>query len=386
MFASGSARPGATVIERVLGPCEVVVNGKPTLMFGSNNYLGLTLEPAVVAAARDAVLRIRHRHHRIADGERHAVAARGSRARVRRLVPQAARPDLQHRLSGEPVGHRRPLRRRRHHPDRQRQPREHLRRHAPDRRRRSSRFRHNSPESLRKKLERLPAGAAQPPGRRRGAVFDSRRRGAAARDRRGVPRARRVPARRRSAFARHLRSHRSGLRRGSGRPGPGRLHRRHVLEVAGGRRRRVRLGSSPSCARCISWRGPTCSRRRARRRTWRACGRRSASSASIPSFAIGCGPTSGGCARACARLGYAHRLDRVADRADFHRRGGAHDRAVAGTAASRALREPDRAARLPAGRVRAARQLLGRAHAGTNHARARHLRAGPRRRRRQLTA
>ena len=56
LFASGRARPGETVIERVLGPCEVVVNGKPTLMFGSNNYLGLTLEPSVVAAARDALL------------------------------------------------------------------------------------------------------------------------------------------------------------------------------------------------------------------------------------------------------------------------------------------------------------------------------------------
>ncbi|MEP7309087.1 MAG: pyridoxal phosphate-dependent aminotransferase family protein [Acidobacteriota bacterium] len=55
MFASGRARPGETVIDRVLGPCEVVINGKRTLMFGSNNYLGLTLEPTVVAAARDAL-------------------------------------------------------------------------------------------------------------------------------------------------------------------------------------------------------------------------------------------------------------------------------------------------------------------------------------------
>jgi 8-amino-7-oxononanoate synthase len=55
MFAPGASVPGATVIERVLGPCEVVVNGRPTLMFGSNNYLGLTLHPEVVEAAQEAL-------------------------------------------------------------------------------------------------------------------------------------------------------------------------------------------------------------------------------------------------------------------------------------------------------------------------------------------
>jgi 8-amino-7-oxononanoate synthase len=54
-FAHTTAIPGATVVERVLGPCEVAIGGRPTLMFGSNNYLGLTLHPDVVAAARDAV-------------------------------------------------------------------------------------------------------------------------------------------------------------------------------------------------------------------------------------------------------------------------------------------------------------------------------------------
>ncbi|OFV92628.1 MAG: hypothetical protein A3G76_00385 [Acidobacteria bacterium RIFCSPLOWO2_12_FULL_65_11] len=54
-FAPGFAVPGVTVIDRVLGPCEVVISGRPTLMFGSNNYLGLTLHPAVVEAARAAI-------------------------------------------------------------------------------------------------------------------------------------------------------------------------------------------------------------------------------------------------------------------------------------------------------------------------------------------
>lgn len=48
--------PGLTVIDSVLGPCEVVVQGRPTLMFGSNNYLGLTLHPDVVEAGRQALL------------------------------------------------------------------------------------------------------------------------------------------------------------------------------------------------------------------------------------------------------------------------------------------------------------------------------------------
>jgi len=54
--ANGGPTPGQTVIERVIGPCEVVVQGRPTLMFGSNNYLGLTLHPDVIDAARRAVV------------------------------------------------------------------------------------------------------------------------------------------------------------------------------------------------------------------------------------------------------------------------------------------------------------------------------------------
>src|SRR2546430_13872979 len=77
-FADGSALPGLTVVDRVLGPCEVVVRGRSTLMFGSNNYLGLTLHPDVIEAARRAVVE-------------YGTGTTGSRTANRTLARHAAR-------------------------------------------------------------------------------------------------------------------------------------------------------------------------------------------------------------------------------------------------------------------------------------------------------
>jgi 8-amino-7-oxononanoate synthase len=51
----GGATPFDTVIDQVCGPTEVIIGGRRTLMCGSNNYLGLSFHPSVVAAARDAI-------------------------------------------------------------------------------------------------------------------------------------------------------------------------------------------------------------------------------------------------------------------------------------------------------------------------------------------
>jgi 8-amino-7-oxononanoate synthase len=156
-FAQGSAMPGLTVIERVIGPCEVVVQGRPTLMFGSNNYLGLTLHPDVVEAARRAVvdygtgttgsrtangtLALHEELERELAawfGKRHAIIfSTGYQANLSIIGGLCGRGDVilidsdshasiydaTRQTASQVIG-----------------------------------FRHNSPESLRRKLERLPAG------------------------------------------------------------------------------------------------------------------------------------------------------------------------------------------------------------------------------------
>jgi 8-amino-7-oxononanoate synthase len=44
-------------VEKVMSPTEAVVNGRPTIMAGTNNYLGLTFDPTCIDAAIDALRR-----------------------------------------------------------------------------------------------------------------------------------------------------------------------------------------------------------------------------------------------------------------------------------------------------------------------------------------
>lgn len=53
--AGDGAVPFDTVIDDILSPTEVVINGRRTLMCGSNNYFGLSFHPDVIAASRDAL-------------------------------------------------------------------------------------------------------------------------------------------------------------------------------------------------------------------------------------------------------------------------------------------------------------------------------------------
>jgi 8-amino-7-oxononanoate synthase len=157
MFADASAIPGATVVERVLGPCEVAIGGRPTLMFGSNNYLGLTLHPDVVAAACDAVTQFgagttgsrtangtlamhEQLEREFAEwfGKRHAIIfSTGYQANLSIIGGLCGPADV---ILIDDDSHASIY-------DATRQTAAQV-----------VAFRHNSPESLRKKLERLPAG------------------------------------------------------------------------------------------------------------------------------------------------------------------------------------------------------------------------------------
>jgi 8-amino-7-oxononanoate synthase len=53
--AGEGAVPFDTVIEAVLSPTEVTIEGRRTLMCGSNNYFGLSFHPEVIAAATTAL-------------------------------------------------------------------------------------------------------------------------------------------------------------------------------------------------------------------------------------------------------------------------------------------------------------------------------------------
>jgi 8-amino-7-oxononanoate synthase len=157
MFANGGAMPGETVIDGVIGPCEVLVNGRRTLMFGSNNYLGLTLHPDVIDAARQTVAAYgtgttgsrtangtwslhEDLERDFADwfGKRHAIIfSTGYQANLS-LIGALCGPDDVILIDSE--SHASIY-------DATRQTASHV-----------IAFRHNAPESLRRKLERLPAG------------------------------------------------------------------------------------------------------------------------------------------------------------------------------------------------------------------------------------
>ncbi len=54
-IAESGVQPFNVVVERVISATEAIVNGRPTILAGTNNYLGLTFDPECMAAAHKAI-------------------------------------------------------------------------------------------------------------------------------------------------------------------------------------------------------------------------------------------------------------------------------------------------------------------------------------------
>jgi 8-amino-7-oxononanoate synthase len=54
-LSAGGHDPTQVVIERIISPTEGMVEGRHTILAGTNNYLGMTFDPSCVAAATHAI-------------------------------------------------------------------------------------------------------------------------------------------------------------------------------------------------------------------------------------------------------------------------------------------------------------------------------------------
>ncbi|NNM78311.1 aminotransferase class I/II-fold pyridoxal phosphate-dependent enzyme [Sphingomonas sp. ID1715] len=55
LLDSGVRDPFAIVMEQVLSPTEAVIRGKKTILLGTYNYMGMTFDPDVIAAGKEAL-------------------------------------------------------------------------------------------------------------------------------------------------------------------------------------------------------------------------------------------------------------------------------------------------------------------------------------------
>jgi 7-keto-8-aminopelargonate synthetase-like enzyme len=55
LLATGVTDPFNLVMEQVLSPTEAVCNGRPTILLGTYNYMGMTFDPDVIAAGKQAL-------------------------------------------------------------------------------------------------------------------------------------------------------------------------------------------------------------------------------------------------------------------------------------------------------------------------------------------
>ena len=55
LLATGVRDPFSIVMDRVLSPTEAMIDGRPTILLGTYNYMGMTFDPDVIAAGKQAL-------------------------------------------------------------------------------------------------------------------------------------------------------------------------------------------------------------------------------------------------------------------------------------------------------------------------------------------
>ena len=55
LLASGVEDPFSLVMEKVLSPTRAICNGRDTILLGTYNYMGMTFDPDVIEAGKEAL-------------------------------------------------------------------------------------------------------------------------------------------------------------------------------------------------------------------------------------------------------------------------------------------------------------------------------------------
>ena len=63
--------PFAIVMTKVLSPTEAIIGGKPTILLGTYNYMGMTFDADVIAAGKAALDDVRRGHDGQPRAQRH---------------------------------------------------------------------------------------------------------------------------------------------------------------------------------------------------------------------------------------------------------------------------------------------------------------------------
>ncbi len=78
----GGHDPTQVVMEQIISPTEGIVEGRHTILAGTNNYLGLTFDPACIEAGHQRHRDPGNRHHGVTHGQRKFCSARRTGTRT----------------------------------------------------------------------------------------------------------------------------------------------------------------------------------------------------------------------------------------------------------------------------------------------------------------